>query len=90
MAKVYDALRRAEEERKRLIGDSTTRAAPLDVEPVGPTAASADRKPFFRRSVDRPGQLPPDGSAEINKRRIALLQPDSFVAEQFRALRGRI
>jgi len=31
-----------------------------------------------------------DIAADINKRRIALLQPDSFVAEQFRALRGRI
>ncbi|MFP8877417.1 MAG: CpsD/CapB family tyrosine-protein kinase, partial [Myxococcota bacterium] len=30
------------------------------------------------------------GGGDINKRRIALLQPDSYVAEQFRALRGRI
>jgi len=29
-------------------------------------------------------------AGEINKRRIAMLQPDSYVAEQFRALRGRI
>jgi capsular exopolysaccharide synthesis family protein len=31
-----------------------------------------------------------EGAAELNKRRISLLQPDSYVAEQFRALRGRI
>jgi capsular exopolysaccharide synthesis family protein len=29
-------------------------------------------------------------AGELNKRRIALLQPDSFVAEQYRTLRGRI
>jgi Mrp family chromosome partitioning ATPase len=29
-------------------------------------------------------------TGDLNKRRIALLQPDSYVAEQFRALRGRI
>ena len=29
-------------------------------------------------------------SGAINKRRIALLQPESYVAEQYRALRGRI
>lgn len=91
MAKVYDALRRAEEERKRLIGDDSTRAAPLNVEPAGPAAAKADRKPFWRRATERSIATPaPDGSAEVNKRRISLLQPDSYVAEQFRALRGRI
>ncbi len=91
MAKVYDALRRAEEERKRLIGDEVTLPAPLNVEPVGPAAKKADRKPFWKRASPRAAAKPvPDGSAEVNKRRIALLQPDSYVAEQFRALRGRI
>jgi capsular exopolysaccharide synthesis family protein len=91
MAKVYDALRRAEEERKRLVGDASTRPAPLNVEPVGPAAEKADRKPFWRRATDGAIAAPaPDGSAEVNKRRISLLQPDSYVAEQFRALRGRI
>ena len=36
----------------------------------------------------RPGGSEPVG--DFNKRRISLLQPDSYVAEQFRALRGRI
>jgi capsular exopolysaccharide synthesis family protein len=31
-----------------------------------------------------------DAAGDVNKRRISLLQPDSYVAEQFRALRGRI
>jgi len=91
MAKVYDALRRAEEDRKQLISDRSNRPTPLEVEPIGPAAERIDRKPIWKRSGEaltpRPG---PDGSAEINKRRIALLQPDSYIAEQFRALRGRI
>jgi capsular exopolysaccharide synthesis family protein len=61
------------------------------VEPVGPAAERSDRKPVWKRgneiATPRPG---PDGSAELNKRRIALLQPESYIAEQFRALRGRI
>jgi len=91
MAKVYDALRRAEEDRKRLLGDKSHRPAPLEAEPVGPAAERSDHKPVWRRGSEivtpRPG---PDGSAELNKRRIALLQPESYIAEQFRALRGRI
>jgi capsular exopolysaccharide synthesis family protein len=91
MAKVYDALRRAEEDRKRLLGDKSNRPTPLEVEPVGPAAERIDRKPIWKRSAEaltpRPG---PDSSAELNKRRISLLQPESYVAEQFRALRGRI
>jgi capsular exopolysaccharide synthesis family protein len=91
MAKVYDALRRAEEDRKRLRGDESNRPAPLGVEPVGPAAEHIDRKPVWKRGggalTPRRG---PDGSVELNKRRIALLQPESYIAEQFRALRGRI
>jgi capsular exopolysaccharide synthesis family protein len=91
MAKVYDALRRAEEDRKRLLGDESNRAAPLGVEPVGPDAEHIDRKPVWKRSSEVLTPRPnPDGSAELNKRRIALLQPESYIAEQFRALRGRI
>jgi capsular exopolysaccharide synthesis family protein len=91
MAKVYDALRRAEEDRKRLRGDKSNRPAPLGVEPIGPAAEHIDRKPVWKRSGE--ALMPrrdPDGSAELNKRRIALLQPESYIAEQFRALRGRI
>jgi capsular exopolysaccharide synthesis family protein len=91
MAKVYDALRRAEEDRKRLRGDKSNRPAPLGAEPVGPAAEHIDRKPVWKRSAEALTPCPgPDGSAELNKRRIALLQPESYIAEQFRALRGRI
>jgi len=91
MAKVYDALRRAEEDRKRLLGDKSARPTPLEVEPVGPAAERIDRKPGWKRGSEILRPPPgPDGSAELNKRRIALLQPESYIAEQFRALRGRI
>ncbi len=91
MAKVYDALRRAEEDRKRLRGENSNRPAPLGAEPAGPEAEEADRKSVWKRSTDvLTPSPPPDGSAELNKRRIALLQPESYVSEQFRALRGRI
>ena len=72
-------------------GDNSNRPAPLESEPVGPDAERIDHKPIWKRGSEivtpRPG---PDGSAELNKRRIALLQPESYIAEQFRALRGRI
>ncbi len=98
MAKVYDALQRAEEERKRASGDATPVAAPLDAPatpaPVAKPArgrAKAPKEPLldrvvglFRRKRVR------DTASEVNKRRISVLQPDSYVAEQFRALRGRI
>jgi capsular exopolysaccharide synthesis family protein len=51
-------------------------------------APPAERESFFGRLLARRKRR--DAVADVNKRRIALLQPDSFVAEQFRALRGRI
>jgi protein-tyrosine kinase len=91
MAKVYDALRRAEEERKRRAGDDVSPVAPLDVSPLVPTP-KAQRPSLWKRLFARRNRLraDPGGGAEVNKRRIALIQPDSYVAEQFRALRGRI
>jgi capsular exopolysaccharide synthesis family protein len=91
MAKVYEALRRAEEERKRRAGDETSPLAPLDVPPA-PAAPRAPerREPLWRRLGLRLRERARDSAAEVNKRRIAMLQPDSYVAEQFRALRGRL
>ena len=90
MAKVYDALKRAEEERKRRAGDDGSPVVPLDVSPAPAPKSqrpSVWKRLFTRRSRQR---AEPGGGAEVNKRRIALIQPDSYVAEQFRALRGRI
>ena len=89
MAKVYEALRRAEEERKRRAGDETSPAVPLDAPPV-PAAAEPERKPIAKSLTGRAQRRAQETAGEINKRRIAMLQPDSYVAEQFRALRGRI
>ena len=92
MAKVYDALRRAEEERRKLSDPGTQPIARLEWEPeVAPETTAAPKSPrttLFRRLW--PKRITEEGAADFNKRRIALLQPDSFVAEQFRALRGRI
>jgi capsular exopolysaccharide synthesis family protein len=89
MAKVYEALRRAEEERKRRAGDETSPAVPLDAPPV-PAPAVPERKPIAKSLTGRAKRRVQETAGEINKRRIAMLQPDSYVAEQFRALRGRI
>jgi capsular exopolysaccharide synthesis family protein len=89
MAKVYEALRRAEEERKRRAGDETSPAVPLDAPPV-PAAAEPKRKAIAKSVMGRTHRRVQDTAGEMNKRRIAMLQPDSYVAEQFRALRGRI
>lgn len=101
MAKVYDALRRAEAERKaRLQPEGTTppvpmaAPVPLQWEPEGttPPAPLAVEKPsIFQRLLGLFRSTPPvEGLGDLNKRRISLLQPDSFVAEQYRGLRGRI
>ena len=98
MAKVYDALRRAEEERKRRSGETSSPVASRDV-PAEPfdstptTQSAAAAKPAalldrIRRGFGRGATA--DSTADVNKRRIAMLQPDSHVAEQFRALRGRL
>ena len=92
MAKVFDALRRAEEDRRRGVGDSQVPVAPVEVPATPPRRA----KPRLRGSIKErlrglfSRDRRRDASSEVNKRRITMLQPDSYVAEQFRALRGRI
>jgi capsular exopolysaccharide synthesis family protein len=91
MAKVYEALRRAEEERKRRSGEAGP-AEPVEWEPAG-ARVQPSRPPFWRRWARRlrPGRgRTADVASDVNRRRITMLQPDSYVAEQFRALRGRI
>ena len=93
MAKVYEALRRAEEERRRKISGGVASVPAVEWDPTPQTAPKASNmfKTLLRRTTGtgRPGgQL--DTAADANKRRIALLEPDSFIAEQFRMLRSRI
>jgi capsular exopolysaccharide synthesis family protein len=91
MAKVYDALRRAEEERKRRSGaPSSSPATPLEVEPARPQPRpKPSGSSLWRRLLGGAGGAS-EPVGDFNKRRISLLQPDSYVAEQFRSLRGRI
>jgi capsular exopolysaccharide synthesis family protein len=94
MAKVYDALRRAEEERRKLSDSAAEPIARLEWEPeVAPQTATPSiikgpRESLFRRLW--PKRTVEEGASDSNKRRISLLQPESYIAEQFRALRGRI
>ncbi len=109
MGKVYDALRRAEEERERnrRTGRVTPSAAPREPEesPAAAfTSAAAPEPEPLPESLRKPDPRPartavptskrsftPQGvPGDINKRRVALLQPDSFVTEQFRTLRARL
>lgn len=111
MGKVYDALRRAEEQRARRIQETVGSAAPAapPEEPARRPVASPRADAFAPPSPPRPaserrrrgllerlglGRRRSHGSSRdagaLNKRRIALLQPESFVAEQFRSLRARI
>ena len=90
MGKVYDALRKAESERTRRVEPAT---APPSHEWDRPTRARDQRKePFWRRFVSRSREASAAANdvGAPNKRRIAMLQPDSYVAEQFRTLRARI
>lgn len=91
MGKVYDALRRAEEQRARRAEEAAGGAAepaPLSA-PIFSESEGAPQTTFRRaRSAASPVAL--DGGDAQNKRRIALLQPESVVAEQFRSLRGRL
>jgi capsular exopolysaccharide synthesis family protein len=89
VAKVYEALRRADEERKRRAGDEAAAAAPVEFERAVPERPGK-RARFWKRWRRRRSRRSQGEPSEINKRRIALLQPDSYVAEQYRALRGRI
>ncbi|MAI80266.1 MAG: capsular biosynthesis protein [Deltaproteobacteria bacterium] len=93
MAKHYEALQRAEAERKRKAG--------LGPEPSGSAAVGWDTTPhsapkpkrrvrkLFRNASESVSNAE-DSANELNKRRVAILQPESFASEQFRMLRGRI
>jgi len=101
MGKVYDALKKAEEQRTRRVHETTSAAAaaPPVFEPErAPSADGAAHESRRMRPLDvlsglaRAARKPPkaETAGELNKRRITLLQPESFVAEQFRSLRARL
>ena len=87
--KVYEALRRAEEERQPRtatdIGDSWHSAEGAAAPQWMPSPDSAGHPPEAHERVG----LATDELA-ASRRRIALLEPDSFPTEQFRLLRSRL
>jgi protein-tyrosine kinase len=95
MGKVYDALRRAEEQRARRAQEASGGAPSQGMPAVTPSppfeaeAPRVDRRSLWGRLVGRRDRVAESTSA-LNKRRIALLQPESHVAEQFRTLRARL
>lgn len=91
MPKHYEALQRAEQERRRKTSsvDSPLPAA-VSVDSAATPAKRAKPPGFFSRVFSSSKTRADDSANDINKRRISLLQPDSYVAEQYRSLRGRI
>jgi capsular exopolysaccharide synthesis family protein len=88
MAKVYEALRRAEEERNRKLSGQDTSVAAVEWDTTPQTAPAGKRLRLWRRMRGPAANL--ETAGEMNKRRISLLEPESNVAEQYRTLRGRI
>jgi capsular exopolysaccharide synthesis family protein len=88
MGKVYDALRRAEAQRTQTVDPGARKVAA--VVPGLDREKARVRAPFWQRWLGRSRRLALDDGAALNKRRISLLWPESFVAEQFRTLRARI
>ena len=95
MPKHYEALQRAEEERRRkAAGDASKVPASVPFEGVSaspvPARQDAKKAGLLSKVIRREKGAPSDMPSDVNKRRIALLQPESYVAEQYRSLRGRI
>jgi len=90
MAKIYDAMKRAEKERGRLAGIESPIGSPIPWEDPAIDAPPGKPEPFWRRWLNSTGRVPAETANDVNKRRISMLRPDSFIAEQFRMLRGRI
>ena len=92
MPKHYEALQRAEEERRRKVSgvESPVPAAVSFEGPSAPPQPRAKAPGLFSRLFGSRKASDLEAPNDANKRRIALLQPDSYVAEQYRSLRGRL
>jgi capsular exopolysaccharide synthesis family protein len=93
MGKVYDALKRAEEQRQQRAQDARAvgEILPEAAAPAAPASPARSRRLLPGVARGRSRSLPAaETPGTLNKRRIALLQPESFVAEQFRTLRARL
>jgi capsular exopolysaccharide synthesis family protein len=92
MGKVYDALKRAEEQRQQRAQDARTvgEILPAADAATAPAPPARTRRLLPGIAAARRPHPAAETSGTLNKRRIALLQPESFVAEQFRTLRARL
>lgn len=88
----YEALQKAERDKRHKVAGE--RAAPVNAlswDATPQTAPPAEKTGLLRRLRRRKESVPSVPNAnEVNKRRIAILRPESYVSEQFRMLRGRI
>ncbi len=90
----YEALQKAERERRHKVAGEN--AAPVDAlawDATPQTAPPAEKPGLLgrlRSKRERKTAIPVPDIGEVNKRRIAILRPESYISEQFRTLRGRI
>ncbi len=93
MGKLYDALRRAEREKNRSGSSafSMDSGASASYEGSDRLVPPDTKMPFWQRWFGRQTIASMDTEVgDANKQRISLLEPNSFVSEQFRALRARL
>jgi capsular exopolysaccharide synthesis family protein len=96
MGKVYDALRKAEEQRARRLQEATEAGAASPIDFVAPPRRDDDAPratpgaTVFERARETAAPASLEGGDVHNKRRIVILQPESAIAEQFRSLRARL
>jgi capsular exopolysaccharide synthesis family protein len=89
----YEALQKAERERRHKVsGEQATPVNALSWDATPQTAPPAEKTGLLRRLRRSPKEKKLDApdANEVNKRRIAILRPESYISEQFRMLRGRI
>ena len=90
MGKVYDALRRAEDQRSRRAQEAAESGAGVASFPMPQREERRDDAPVFQRPRGSAVPAAVESGDALNKRRIVMLQPESVVAEQFRSLRARL
>ena len=90
MGKVYDALRRAEDQRSRRAQEAAESGAGVASFPTPQREERRDDAPVFQRPRGSAVPAAVESGDAHNKRRIVMLQPESVVAEQFRSLRARL
>lgn len=90
----YEALQKAEQERR--LKTAGVQATPVDAlrwDVTPQTAPPGDKIGLLnrlRRRKKKKVSVPVPDANDVNKRRIAILRPESYISEQFRMLRGRI